>query len=93
MKFDFQSHTGEKSKMLWFTWSEDCDCCGKRIRTSGNWDTNKEADLGQEDLCLECLYFAMDHHIKGPRPLAEKIKKAMATEKAKVAFERTESKT
>lgn len=93
MKKDITTRESETcTGLFWKSWSEICDCCGKQYRHNGAWDTTDTPNMDKEDLCLDCLYFALDHDIHGPGKVAEKIKAAMAAEEAKRISERTETK-
>ncbi|MDO8640835.1 MAG: hypothetical protein Q7R33_04775 [Nitrosarchaeum sp.] len=64
MKSDITRRESTTAKgMMWYSWTEICDDCGKKIYTSGNWDTSVPPVLDKKDYCLECLRKRIDQQI------------------------------
>ena len=68
--------------MTWHTWTEHCDVCGKIVKPHivNTWDTSATPDTSKEDVCLECMHFALDHDLTGGKFKVADIKEAMRSE-------------
>ena len=55
MKTDIKERKSDTVQgMLWYSWIEKCDTCGKLIHNH-HMQTTKAPDTSEEDLCISCL--------------------------------------
>jgi len=80
MKTDISARKSHapSTNLVWHTWTERCDACGKQIKQSGEWETTSTPNYIEEDFCIDCLNFALDNNIPKDQLIhAIKIKKQM----------------
>lgn len=51
-----------KHSGMWWTWVENCDRCGKLIR-SHLTQNSCEPNMKETDFCMECLRYLIDNSI------------------------------
>lgn len=56
MKADIQKNG------MWWSWIENCDRCGKIIRTHST-RTSCEPDTEEADFCVKCMRYLLDNNI------------------------------
>jgi hypothetical protein len=60
MKTKIEYKKSETADIVWYTWDEYCDDCGKIIKLNGEWLSSQEPDISKKDRCLTCLGNLLD---------------------------------
>lgn len=47
--------------MIWYTWQEICDGCGKIIYNKNDIRTTKKPNMDEKDYCIDCLRNQCDY--------------------------------
>lgn len=51
-----------KQSGMWWSWIENCDKCGKLIRSHSS-QSSCEPNMEEADFCVECLRYLLDNNI------------------------------
>lgn len=66
-KWPFNINGKESTNHFWYSWTENCDICGKLIHTN-DLHTTVEPNLHEEDYCYDCLRELIKTKIKEVKP-------------------------